>query len=584
MGNTRKLAVVGVAAAALVASVAASPVSANNGKGKGRDKLIQLQVLSFNDYHGHLEAPPGSDGDLGATLDPTRTLVGGSEFLSSKLSELRASAGNSVTVAAGDLIGGSTFLSGLFHDEPSVESLEALGLDVSSVGNHEFDEGLDELYRMQFGGCHPVDGCYFPEAPYDGAEFPWLAANVTFEDTGRTVLPPTWTKVVEGVKVGFIGMTLEGTPELVSAVGIQGLSFNDEVESANAAAARLQQNNVDSIVVLLHEGGAQAGKYDECVGISGPVVEIAENLDPAIDLVITGHTHQPYVCTLDDPAGNPRQVTSASSFGRVVTETWLTINKFTRDVVRSATTSVNHLVTRVNPDPSLTAIIQKWKTLSDPIGNRVVGTITEDITNPGNRQQETGMANLVADGLLAATAAPENGGAQIAVVNPGGVRASLSFAPPPMSTQQPGDVTYAEAYAVQPFGNFLVTMDLTGAQLKAMLEQQFFPRLPRLQLVLGVSNGLTFDWLQSAAQGSRVANVRYMGMPVDDTAVYRIATNNFLADGGDGFTVFRDGTNRISGVLDADGQVVDDLDALVNYITANSPLSSPGTNRINEIP
>lgn len=585
MGNTRKLVVVWMTAAALVGSVAASTASANNGQGKGRDKLIQLQVLSFNDYHGYLEAPTGGDNTLGAALDPTLTPVGGSEFLSSKLTELRASARNSVTVAAGDLIGGSTFLSGLFHDEPSVESLEAMKLDVSGVGNHEFDEGLDELYRMQNGGCHPVEGCYFPEAPYDGADFPWLAANVTFDDTGKTVLPPTWTKVVEGVKVGFIGMTLEGTPELVSAVGIQGLSFNDEVESANAAAAQLRRNNVSSIVVLLHEGGAQAGTYNQCTGISGPVVEIAENLDPAIDLVVTGHTHQPYVCTIDDPAGNPRQVTSASSFGRVVTETTLTINKFTRDVVRSATVSQNHLVARVNPDPALTAIIQKWKTIGDPIGNRVIGEITEDITNPGNRTQETAMQNLVADGLLAATAAPENGGAQIAVVNPGGVRASLSFAPPPGSTQQPGDVTYAEAYAVQPFGNFLVTMDLTGAQLKSMLEQQFFARGTRPQLVLGVSDGLTFDWLQSQSvpQGSRVANLKFMGVPVEDGVIYRVATNNFLADGGDGFTVFRDGANRISGVLDADGQVVDDLDALVNYISANSPLSSPGTSRINEV-
>ena len=571
----RRTAIFGVVVAALAAGLAASPASANDGQGKGPHKLIRLQVLSFNDYHGYLDPPSGADATLGAALDPSLTPVGGAEYLSTKLTQLRAGAEHSVTATAGDLIGGSPFLSGLFHDEPSVETLEAMKLDVSSVGNHEFDEGLTELYRMQYGGCHPDAGCYFPDAPYDGASFPWLAANVTFEATGETVLPPTWTKVVDGVKVGFIGMTLEGTPELVAARGIQGLSFNDEVESANAAAARLQQNNVDAIVVLLHEGGAQAGTYRDCVGISGPIVQIANGLSPAIDLVVTGHTHLPYVCSLPDPDGNPRPVTSASSFGRVVTETWLTIDKKTRDVVRELTTSTNHLVARTTADPALTEIINKWKAVSAPIANRVVGTITADITNPGNRQIETAMQNLVADGILAATKNPEDGGAQMAMVNPGGVRAELVFSQI-SGGEQPGEVTYGEAFAVQPFGNFLVSMDLTGAQVIAILEQQFFPRPPRAQLVLGISDGLTFDWNQSAPQGSKVSNVRLHGVAIDPAAVYRVATNNFLADGGDGFTVFRQGTNRIGGV--------DDLTAFVNYLEANSPIAPPSTDRINEIP
>ncbi len=220
MRITRRTAVLGLAIGALSLGLASAPAAANNGNGKGPNKTITLQVLSFNDYHGHLDPPTGTDATLGAALDPSNTQVGGAEFLSSKLGALRATAGNSVTVAAGDLIGGSPFLSGLFHDEPSVETLEAMGLDVSSVGNHEFDEGLTELYRMQDGGCHPTDGCYL-STPYDGADFPWLAANVTFSSSGKTVLPPTWTKVVDGVKVGFIGMTLEGTPELVAARGIR---------------------------------------------------------------------------------------------------------------------------------------------------------------------------------------------------------------------------------------------------------------------------------------------------------------------------------------------------------------------------
>ena len=428
---------------------------------------------------------------------------------------------------------------------------------------------------MQFGGCHPVDGCYFPDDPYDGADFPWLAANVTYTGTRRTVLPATWTKKVEGVRVGFIGMTLEGTPELVAARGIEGLTFKDEVRTANAAAKRLRHKGVEAIVVLLHEGGAQTGTYDQCVGISGPVVEIAQNLSPSIDLVVTGHTHQPYVCTIDDPAGKPRQVTSASSYGRVVTETTLSLDRRSGDVVRSRTTSTNHLVTRTSADPAQTAIIAKWKEISAPIANRVVGSITQTITNPGNRQQETAMQNLVADGILAATREPADGGAQLAVVNPGGVRAELVY-DQQSGGEQPGQVTYGEAFQVQPFGNFLISMDLTGAQVIAMLEQQFQPRPPRAQLVLGISNGLTYDWTQSAPQGSRVSNVRLNGTPIDPAATYRVATNNFLADGGDGFTTFTQGTNRVGGV--------DDLTAFVNYLGADGPVAPPSTDRVNELP
>jgi 2',3'-cyclic-nucleotide 2'-phosphodiesterase (5'-nucleotidase family) len=558
-----------------------TPVGPNPAsQGLGPHKLIKVQVLSFNDYHGHLDPPAGADATLGATLDPSLTKVGGSEYLSTELNQLRAGAQNSLTVAAGDLIGGSTFLSGLFHDEPSVETLEAMHLDVSSVGNHEFDEGLNELYRMQFGGCHPVDGCFVPGETYDGANFPWLAANVVFKDTGQPVLAPTWTKVIDGVKIGFIGMTLKGTPELVASQGIAGLEFKDEVATANAAARQLQKNNVQAIVVLVHEGGAQvvpAGKYNQCVGISGPIVQIAQNLDPAIDLVVTGHTHQPYVCDIPDPAGNPREVTSASSFGRVVTETWLTIDKFTRDVVRTATTSTNHLVVQETKDPAMTAIVDKWKALSAPIANRVVGTITADITNPGDRQVETSMQNLVADAFLGSTSAPANGGAVMAFVNPGGVRAALTYNQI-SGGELPGQVIYGEAWNVQPFGNYLATMDLKGSDVKLLLEQQFVPRGTRARLVLGVSAGLTYDWCLSAPFGSAVSNLELNGVPIDPTATYRVATNNFLATGtGDGFTAFANGTNR-------DSILTDDVTALASYLTANSPLAPTPTDRVNELP
>jgi 2',3'-cyclic-nucleotide 2'-phosphodiesterase (5'-nucleotidase family) len=543
-------------------------------------KEFSLQILSFNDFHGHLQPPGGTpapgtppgDATLGPQLDPSGTLVGGAEYLASTLHSLRAKARYSQTVAAGDLIGGSPFLSGLFHDEPAVESLNAMGLDVSSVGNHEFDEGVDELLRMQRGGCHPEDGCYAPwgEDGYPGAEFPWLAANVVREDTGRTILPGTTIKKVRGVKVGYIGMTLEATPTLVAQSGIQGIEFRDEVATANRAARELRRQGVQTIIVLLHEGGYQTGTYRQCTGISGPIVDIAENLHPEIDLVVTGHTHQPYICNIPDPAGKKRLVTSAASFGRVVTETDLVIDKRTGEVNRMKTTATNHLVTRTTADPEQTEIISRWNAAAAPIANEVVGSVTADIVRSPDRNTEGPLANLIADAQLAATREPTNGGAQIAFMNPGGVRANLSYGQI-SGGESPGQVTYGEAFAVQPFGNLLVTMDLTGAQIERLLEQQAVSGRPggRDVLILGVSNGFTFSYDPAAPFGSRVdpASIQLNGVPLSPTATYRVVTNNFLADGGDAFTVFTEGTNRVGGG--------DDLQALIDYLEVSSPVAPP---------
>jgi 2',3'-cyclic-nucleotide 2'-phosphodiesterase (5'-nucleotidase family) len=570
MGLSRRFATFTVAAALAITSLGLAGSAEARPRPKPRE--LQLQVLSFNDYHGHLQPPGGSDATLGAQLDPSATPVGGAEYLASTLDRLRQNGRYSHTVAAGDLIGGSPFLSGLFHDEPAVESLNALGLDVSGVGNHEFDEGVTELLRMQRGGCHPEDGCYAPwgEDGYPGADFPWLAANVVRTSTGRTILPGTAVRTVRGIKVGYIGMTLEATPTLVAQAGIRGIEFRDEVETANRAARELRRRGVQTIIVLLHEGGFQSGTYQQCVGISGPVVDIAQNLHPEIDLVVTGHTHQPYICNIPDPAGRKRMVTSASSFGRVVTETTLTINTKTGEVKRNRTTATNHLVTRTNPDLAQTEIISRWYAASAPIGNRVVGSITADITRSPGRNTEGPLANLIADAQLAATAAPGDGGAQIAFMNPGGVRADLLFGGI-LGGEQPGEVTYGEAFAVQPFGNLLVTMDLTGAQIEQLLEQQAIAGRPggREVLILGVSRGFTFAYDASRPFGDRVdpSSIRLNGTTLDPAASYRIVTNNFLADGGDSFTVFTQGTNRIGGG--------DDLVAFTEYLRENSPVAPP---------
>lgn len=571
--NSLRIAAAGMAMMAACAMISAPAASAHpKDKHRGDPNLVNVQLLSFNDYHGHLEA---TDGPLSRQLDPTQTPVGGVEYLSTTIKQLRAKAGdkNSLTVAAGDLIGGSTFLSGMFHDEPSIESMEALGLDVSSVGNHEFDEGTAELLRIQNGGCHPVDGCYFPDQPYDGADFQYLAANVIRKDNGQPLLPATSVRTVNGVKVGFIGMTLKATPTLVSPAGVSSVNFTDEVETANKQAKLLQRMGVKSIVVLIHEGGYTTGTYEGCEGISGPIAQIAAQLDSRIDEVISGHTHQPYVCNIPDPKGNPRLVTSAASYGQVVTETNLVINKRSGDVVRTASTATNHLVQRtVAKDPAETKVIDKWKALAAPKAAQVVGTIAEDITGDasGNRGIETPMADTVADAILYGTSGSK-GGAQIAFMNVGGVRASLKY-DQITNGEKPGEVTYAEAYAVNPFGNMLVSMDLTGAQIKEVLEQQYQPvadRGSRPMLALGVSKGFTYEWDASQPQGSRVVagSMKLNGETIDPNQTYRVGTLNFLAEGGDLFTVFKQGTNLTGGP--------EDLANFVAFLGANPGLTAP---------
>ncbi|NHA66777.1 bifunctional metallophosphatase/5'-nucleotidase [Phycicoccus flavus] len=574
MNSTRRRVLgAGIAATAIAALVAGTPAAAKGKpETKGNPNLTSIQLLSFNDYHGHLEP---TDGPLSRTLDPSQTPAGGGVHLATALAELRKSApgGNSLTVAAGDLIAGSPFLSGLFHDEPSVESLNAMHLDVSSVGNHEFDEGTDELLRMQNGGCHPVDGCYFPNQPYAGADFSWLAANVVKKSDGQTLLPGSWVKSIGGTKVGFIGMTLEGTPTLVDPAGVASVDFKDEVETANMQAAALKKQGVKAIVVLLHEGGYQSGTYQQCVGISDPIKTIAETMTPEVDAIVTGHTHQPYVCDIPDPAGNPRLVTSAASYGQVVTDTTLVVNTKSGEVMRDRTSATNVLVARSTypADPTQQSIIAKWNSLAGALGQRVVGSNTEDILGDSStcRCAETPMGDLVADAMLWGTQAPENGGAQISLMNIGGVRASLRYAP--KYTEGAGQITYKEAYDIAPFGNILTSMDLTGAELKAVLEQQYVPGRPggRDALALGVSEGFSYTWDATQPAGSRVVpgSMTLNGQTMDMGATYRVSTLNFLANGGDSFTAFSAGKNILGGN--------EDLANLVAYFEANPGLTAP---------
>ncbi|MEU3409691.1 bifunctional metallophosphatase/5'-nucleotidase [Streptomyces sp. NPDC006658] len=572
----------GLATAAALAT--ALPADAHEDRHPHRPGRYQdVQLLSFNDLHGNLEPPSGSSGRV-TELQPdgtTKTIdAGGVEYLATHLRNAREGHPYSVTAAGGDLVGASPLLSGLFHDEPTVEALNKLDLDVTSVGNHEFDEGARELARLQNGGCHPKDGCY-TDKEFQGADFPYLAANVQDEKTGRPILKPYWVWKKNGVKIGFIGVTLEGTPGIVSAEGVKGLAFKDETETINKYAKVLQRQGVQSIVALIHEGGFPAsGSYNyDCDspgagdGISGPIVDIAKNVTPAVDALVTGHTHQAYVCTVPDPSGRPRMVTSASSFGRLYTDTTLTYDRRTGDIVRTAVNSANHVVTRDVPKAAdITGLIGKWNALAAPIGNRPIGYISGDIGNTGT---ESPMGDLVADAQLAhgRELDPKT---SLALMNPGGVRAGLTYAA--KGAEGDGVVTYAEGFTVQPFANTVNLVDLSGAQLIQALKEQVSGVNETAPKILQPSAGLTYtlDLTKSGADRVVTGSIRLNGAPVDPAATYRVAMNAFLAGGGDGFPSLGQGKNTVVGS--------DDLAALEKYLTANSspssPIAPPAANRV----
>ena len=522
---------------------------------------VELRILAINDFHGNLRPPPGgiriSDPD-----DKTRKITvpaGGAEHMATLVKQLRAGKKHTVFVAAGDLIGASPFLSAMFHDEPTIESLSMMGLEVASVGNHEFDEGKDELLRMQNGGCHPIDKCQGPH-PFAGAKFRYLAASTIEKSTGKTIFPPYEIKLFDGIVVAFIGLTLKGTPSIVSPTGVAGLEFRDEAETVNALVPELRARGVEAIVVLIHEGGFPTGDYNECPGISGPIVDIVRKFDKAVDVVVSGHTHQAYACEIDG-----RLVTSGDKYGTIVTTIDLKLDPATRDVISARADNIIVRTGVYAGDPEQTALLEAYDKVAGPVANRIAGSITASLSRLPNDAGESVLGDIICDAQLDATRADDNGGAVIAFTNPGGIRTDIARRPD-------GAVSYAELFASQPFRNQLVTLTLTGAQIKNTLEQQWLdPARPR---ILQVSKGFSYVWDDAAPAGNRVLPDRMSlnGQRIDLAGSYRVTVNNFLSVGGDGFTALKEGTARRFGIYD--------VDALYAYFQANSPIAPATPDRI----
>ena len=522
---------------------------------------VDLRILAINDFHGNLRPPPGgiriADPD-----DKTKMVTvpaGGAEHMATLVNQLREGHPNNIFVTAGDLIGASPLLSAMFHDEPTVESLSMMGLELSAVGNHEFDRGKDELLRMQNGGCHPVDHCQGPH-PFAGAKFHYLAASTFDKATGQTILPPYEIREFEGVAVAFVGLTLKGTPEIVRPVGIEGLEFRDEADTVNALVPELKAHGVKAIVALIHEGGFPTGDYNECPGITGPIVDIVKKLDSAVRVVVTGHTHKAYVCDIDG-----RLVTSGGKFGTLVTAIDLKLDRTTKEVIGA---KANNVIVRSNfyaKDGEQTALISSYDGLAAPIGGRRAGSIKQTLSHLPGDAGESVLGDVIADAQLAATRSVSDGDAVMALTNPGGIRTDIV-------KQEDGIATYADLFASQPFRNQLVTLTLTGAQIKAALEQQWSdPNHPR---ILQVSRGFSYAWDARKPYGARIiaARLSLHGKPIDPAAHYRVTVNDYLSVGGDGFTEFKQGTNQQVGVYD--------VDALYAYFQANSPIAPTRMDRI----
>jgi 5'-nucleotidase len=525
---------------------------------KGKPPAVNVQILAVNDFHGALNPSGG---------------IGGAAYLATYVKNLAATNPNTVKVSAGDMIGASPIQSALFHDEPTIDAFNLMGFDFSAVGNHEFDEGWTELLRMQNGGCHPVDGCYagagIPD--FTGASFKYLSANVIRLDNGETLFPAYMIKEFGSVKVAFIGIALESTPTIVVPSGVEGLEFQPEVATINSYVKYLKDTEgIKTFVVLLHDGAGSAANANACNASDPFFKNVVKKIDPEVDALITGHSHNAYNCQITVKKNyGPMLVTSASYNGKYLTDINLSINGTNGQVASATATNINIVDANVTADPAVLSLLDAFKVISAPIANRVIGSITADIKRTQNAAGESALGDVIADAQLEASSAADAGGAVVAMTNPGGIRTDLIYAQ--SVGEGDGNVTYGEAFAVQPFSNSLVTITLTGDQMKAVLEQQFVTAK-----MLQISASLTYSWSASAPLGSKISAMKIDGVDVDPGASYRVTVNNFLAAGGDGFSTLLAGTDPLTGMID--------LDAFTAYLGNNSPVPPGPMDRVTKLP
>ncbi|PNY82227.1 bifunctional metallophosphatase/5'-nucleotidase [Deinococcus koreensis] len=545
---------------------------------------VDVTVLGLNDFHGYLE-PTSFPTNQPDPKDATKKLAinaGGIEAISAELIDARKANPNTIFVGGGDLIGASPINSGLLRDEPAVYALNGMGMKVSALGNHEFDQGLDELFRMQNGGCESNDkakACKF-DPNYKGATFKWIGANVKYNTaSGKTGTPfaPYSIQEIGGAKIAFVGAVTKTTPGIVSPEGVSMLEFTDEADAVNAVIPELKAKKVDAIIMLIHEGGEiSAGSTDDystvgCKTLNdqSPIVQIAKRVDVAVTAIISGHSHQGYNCLVPDPKGKDRIVIQGQQYGHLLQRLDLKVDKANHEVmtVRAANLVVNYDTRKANNtlDFAMTQIVGTANNKVAAIKNQFVATLGDPQIQRGignARNTETALGDIIADAQLAATQAQ---GSQIALMNPGGIRADL-----PDTTQIKADksVNFGDVFAVQPFGNTMTVMTLTGQQIKDVLEQQFSgANAGTANKLLQVSAGFSYKYTLANPDGQRIniADITFKGAPINPAGSYRVAMNSFLGAGGDNFTVLKGGTNVVQLPNLAD------VDVLAAYLKANGP-------------
>jgi 5'-nucleotidase len=563
---------------------------------------VAVKIIGFNDFHGNLEPPQVAvSAPVAGLAEPVRVPAGGAAYFASAVRQLRAANPNNVTVSAGDMIGGSPLVSSFFLDEPTVLAMNAIGVDFDAVGNHEFDRGREELLRMQRGGCekHTVrTPCRLDRFP--GARFRILAANVRAE-TGQTLFPAYGIRRfgtgARQVRIAFIGLTLRETPTLVTPSGVSGLDFGDEAAAINQLVPRLRREGADAIVVLIHQGVSQveplfASRAVEsppapgCDTVDGELMPILAKLDPAIDLVVSGHTHNAYICDYSKLDPSRRfLVTSAGKYGTLLTDIDLMVvprrgvtERRARNVIvqgegfRAGADSVplSGLFPAFPRDPAIAALVARYAAAAAPLAERPVGRLTGTASRTKSEAGEIAAGDLIADAQLAATRSAAAGGAQIAFMNGSGVRADIV-------PGADGTLTYGAIYAAQPFGNSLVVRTFTGAQIRHLLEQQFASGRNTVERpnMLMPSHGLTYAFDLRRPEGQRILELKLNGEPVRDEVRYRVTMNSFLAAGGDNFTLFREGTETLGGMQD--------IDALERYVAGAGELDPPAADRIRRL-
>ena len=573
-------------AALLAASLLSGCATQTARRGAAPPEPVRVDIIAFNDFHGNLQRPhlaiDAPNGAGGTAPVP----AGGVAWLASSIRQLRSETPHSVTVSAGDLIGASPLISSLFLDEPTIEAMNLIGLDFNAAGNHEFDRGRDELLRMQKGGCakYTTRQPCAVISPFPGADFRFLAAN-TLDEGGNSLFPAygirTFGTGARSVTIGFIGLTLRGTGQIVSPDGIRGLHFADEADTANALIPRLRAAGADAIVLLIHQGGATTGGYDDksCPGLTGDIVPILDRLDPSVDVVVSGHTHKSYICDYGrmNPA-RPFLLTSAGQYGTLLTHIVLDIDPIAGRILSKRADNIivqsegyrgaqgdiakSDRYPALPPEPGVAALVSRYAAATASIEQRVIGHVAAPALRTRTEAGEQVLGDLIADAQLAATRSPDQGGAQVAFMNSGGIRADLV-------PGEDGAVTFGAIYAIQPFGNRLVTRSYSGRQLLAILEQQFATETPR---ILQVSASLRYGYDLTRPAGSRILDARIDGQPIDPDRVYRVTCSNFLVEGGDGFTAFAAGTDQRDGPQD--------IDALERHIAASPRLALPVPDRI----